>query len=84
MRGSSIPSWNSGAVIPMTNYEISTMGIRCPFCEFVTPIPSAMIWYEWKGNSTQSGKETWYCVKCGEKLNVKVKRHIFDAEVTND
>lgn len=68
----------------MTNYDLSIIGVRCPYCDFITPVPSAMIWYEWKETSTSSGYEKWHCVKCGEQFGVKVKRHIYDAEVAND
>lgn len=65
----------------MTNYVNSIVGVTCPYCGFNMPIPSYMGEYEWKNGNAYKATHDWYCVNCGEKHTIKVKRHIHDAEV---
>lgn len=58
-----------------------TITVECPHCGDHTPIPETMNRYEWKSDHYSQATKDWHCWNCGEKITVKVSRHIFAAEV---
>lgn len=65
----------------MNNDSGSLVSVNCPLCGIKMQIPAYKGEYKWATDDAYSATHDWYCVNCGEKHTVKVKRHIHSAEI---